>query len=297
MAVCSPASPWAGPADHPRERRAAETLAEEVRGPGRGGRDQGADDVDIFPRTPMYVPADVAFEGQTFHKAGFRFKGISSLSNAWRAGIEKLPLRLNFDVLEDEFPEIRDQTFFGFPNLAFTNNGTDTSFLRQRVVTELFREAGVPAARTAFVRVFLNRGEGPVYLGLYTMTEVPDSPMLTTLFGSDDGNLYKPVGTGGRWTQFFETSFPKKTNEEDEDWTDIREAIAVLNESRASAAVWRARLEVRFAVNGFLRWLALNTMVGISTPTVVSPRITTTCMAVLVTATGCSGFHGITTLP
>jgi hypothetical protein len=235
-------------------------------GPGAGvpggGRDQGADDVDIFPRTPVYVPADVVFEGQTFTKVGFRFKGNSSLSNAWRAGNEKLPLRLNADVLDDRFPEIRDQTFFGFPNLSLTNNGTDTSFLRHRVVTDLFREAGMPAARTAFVRVFLNRGDGAVYLGLYTLTEVPDAPMLNSLFGSDDGNLYKPVGTGGRWTQFFQLSYPKKTNEEDEDWTDIQDAIAVLNESRASAAAWRARLEARVSVNGFLRWLALNTIVG-----------------------------------
>jgi hypothetical protein len=235
--------------------------------PGRGGFGgnvgaQGADDVDIFPRTPVYVPADLAFDGETFFHVGFRLKGNSSLSNAWRAGVDKLPFRLNIDVLEDQYPEIRDQTFFGFPNLAFTNNGTDTSFLRQRVVTDLFREAGVPAARTAFVRVFLDHGEGLSYLGLYTMTEVPDSPMLKTLFGSDDGNLYKPVGTGGRWTQFFQLSFPKKTNAEAEDWTDIEDAISTLNESRANATVWRARLEARFNVSGFLRWLALNTVIG-----------------------------------
>ncbi|MEQ1574117.1 MAG: CotH kinase family protein, partial [Vicinamibacterales bacterium] len=234
--------------------------------PGGGGagngRAQGADDVDIFPRTPVYVPADVAFDGETFHDVGFRLKGNSSLSNAWRAGADKLPFRLNFDVLDDRYPGIQDQTFFGFPNLAFTNNGTDTSFLRHRVVTELFREAGVPAAHTAFVRVYMNRGDGPVYLGLYTMTEVPDTPMLDTLFGSNDGNLYKPVGTGGRWTTFFQLSFPKKTNADDEDWTDIEEAIATLNASRADRTVWRARLEARFEVNGFLRWLALNTIVG-----------------------------------
>ena len=222
----------------------------------------GADDVDIFPRTPIYVPATLRFDGETFEKVGFRLKGNSSLSNAWRAGVEKLPFRLNMDVLENEFPEIRDQTFFGFPNISFTSNGTDTSFMRQHVVTSLFREAGVPAAYTAYMRVYLDRGEGPVYLGLYTATEVPDSPLLNRLFGSDDGNLYKPVGSGGRWTQFFELSFPKKTNEADEDWTDIQDAIATLNESRASAAAWRARLEARFDVNGFLRWLALNTIVG-----------------------------------
>lgn len=231
-------------------------------GIGGGGRAEGADDVDLFSRSPMYVPADVTFDGVTFRKVGFRLKGNSSLSNSWRAGVDKLPFRLNVDMLEGQFPEVQDQTFFGFPNLGFTNNSTDTSFLRQRVVTQLFRDAGVPSPQTAFVRVYMNRGAGPAYVGLYTMTEIPDAPLLRNLFGDDGGNLYKPVGSGGRWVQFFELSFPKKTNEQDEDWTDIQDAISVLNESRASASVWRARLEARFAVNTFLRWLALNTMVG-----------------------------------
>jgi spore coat protein H len=233
-----------------------------VGGGGRGAAANGADDVDIFPNTPVYVPADVRFDGQLFRRVGFRLKGNSSLSNAWRAGVDKLPFRLNFDELEQRYPDIRDQTFFGFPNLSFTSNGTDISFLKHRVVTDLFREAGVPAAHTAYVRVFMTRGPASFYMGLYTMTEVPGQPMLDRLFGSDAGNLYKPVGAGGRWTQFFELSFPKKTNAEDEDWTDIQQAIAVLNSPRSDAAVWRARLEARFDVNGFLRWLALNTLVG-----------------------------------
>lgn len=108
----------------------------------------------------------------------------------------------------------------------------------------------------------LSRGGAAEYMGLFTMTEIPGSPLLTALFGSDAGNLYKPVDTGGRWTQFFPLSFPKKTNGDDEDWTDISNAIAVLDESRANAATWRARLEARLEVSGFLRWLALNTIVG-----------------------------------
>lgn len=230
---------------------------------GNAGRgNNGADDVDIFPRTPIYIPADLSFDGVTFSRAGFRLKGNSSLSTSWRSGIDKLPFRLNLDYLEDRFPEIRDQRFFGFPNLAFSSNSNDSSFLRQRIVSDLFREAGVPSPRTAYVRVFMNRGAGAFYMGLYTLTEVPDSPMLEQLFGSDDGNLYKPVGTGGRWTQFFPLSFPKKTNEADEDWTDVQGAIDALNASRTSAATWRARLEARFEVNGFLRWLALNTIIS-----------------------------------
>ena len=104
--------------------------------------------------------------------------------------------------------------------------------------------------------------QGAQYLGLYTLVEVPDEPMLESQFGSEDGNLYKPNGTGARWTQFIAESFPKKTNQSDEDWTDVQDAIAVLNEPRTSPAAWRARLEARFAVPSFLRWLALNTIIG-----------------------------------
>jgi hypothetical protein len=230
-------------------------------GPGLGaGGDR--DDVELLPRNPIYIPATLTFEGVVFRHVGLRLKGNSSLLNSWRSGVDKLPFRLNFDELEDQYPEIRDQTFFGFPNINLTNNSQDSSYLRAKVVGDLFREAGVPAARTAFVRVFMDRGAGLNYLGLYTFVEVPDEPMLEGLFGSGDGNLYKPAGTGARWRVFAAEDFAKKTNEEDEDWTDVQQAIGVLNEPRTSPSAWRARLEARFAVDGFLKWLAVNTVIG-----------------------------------
>ena len=223
---------------------------------------QRGDETEILARTPAYVPVDVSLDGQTVKRAGFRFKGNSTLYFTWRRGSDKLPFRLNFDALENQFPETRDQTFFGFPNLAFTNGNLDNTYVRGKVVTDLFREAGVPAAYTTFVRVYLDRGTGPFYLGLYTMLEVPDGPMLRRHFGSDAGNLYKPHGVGGRWLLFNRDFFPKRTNQEQQDWTDIQGAIAVLHESKADRVRWRRRLEARFDVPVFLRWLALNTIIG-----------------------------------
>ena len=227
-----------------------------------GGANQARDDVELLPRNPIYVPADLTFDGETFRHAGFRFKGNSSLVNSWRSGTDKMPFRLNLDSLESEFSDARDQTFFGFTNLSFSNGALDSSYLRAKVVTDLLRDAALPVARTAFVRVFMDIGSGPGYLGLYTMTEVPDSPYLMRLFGSDQGNLYKPNGTGGRWTAFNRNNFPKRTNASDEDWTDVQDAIAAVTASRADREAWRRRIEARFDVNGFLRWLAANTIVG-----------------------------------
>ena len=228
-------------------------------GPAAPG--QRPDEDGVLPRTPIYIPAEVTFEGETFRHVGLRLKGRSNLLNAWVRGIGKLPFRLNLDALETRLPESRDQTFFGFPNLGFDNHQQDASYLRDKIANDLFREAGIPAAQTAFMRVFLDRGAGPFYLGLYTMVEVPDSPMLKRFFGSDDGNLYKPRGMAA-WSAFVNANFPKRTNEEDEDWTDVAGAIAALHAAKDDAARWRASLEARFHVNAFLRWLALNTILG-----------------------------------
>lgn len=231
-------------------------------GGGLGGNGNQRDDVELLPRTPIYVPVDVTFDGETFRHVGFRLKGNSSLVSTWQRGAEKVPFRLNIDALEDRYPEIRNQTFFGFPNLGFSNNILDSSYLRAKVVTDLMREAGLPAAKTAFMRVYLDRGAGQTYLGLYTMIEIPDEPMLDSLFGSSAGNLYKPHGTGGRWTVFVADDFPKRTNDADQDWTDVEDAIAALNDTTVDREVWRRRLEARIDVGAFLRWLALNTLVG-----------------------------------
>ena len=226
------------------------------------GAANGRDDVELLPRTPVYIPADVTFDGETFRNVGFRLKGNSTLLFTWRRGSDKLPFRLNFDSLESRFPAARDQTFFGFPNLSFINQDLDPTYVRAKVVTDLFRDAGIPSATASFIRIYLDRGTGLQYLGLYTMVEVPDNPMLNRVFGSDDGNLYKPNGTGGRWNVFTKEGFPKRTNQDDEDWTDIQDAIDVLNEPRTDRARWRSRFEARFSVPTFLRWLALNTVIG-----------------------------------
>jgi spore coat protein H len=227
--------------------------------PGGGG---GRDDVELLPRTPIYVPATVTFDGEVFTSVGLRLKGNSTLTNSWRQGVEKLPFRLNFDEFEATVPAVRDQTFFGFQNLNLTSNALDASFVRAKVGHDLFREAGLPSSATAFVRLYFDRGGGPLYFGLYTLVEIPGRAFLNTHFRGDDGNLYKPNGTGARFTQFVQDSFDKKTNEDEADWSDVQAAITALHSSRSDAAAWRARLEATFDVAGFLRWLAVNTVIG-----------------------------------
>ena len=108
-----------------------------------GGGNQARDDVELLPRKPMYVPADLTFDGETFRHVGFRFKGNSSLVNTWRSGTDKMPFRLNHRRAGSRVPRARDQTFFGFTNLSFSNGALDSSYLRAKVVTDLLARRGL----------------------------------------------------------------------------------------------------------------------------------------------------------
>ena len=225
--------------------------------PPPGGAPPGTG-ASFADENPIWVPCTVEFEDRTWWYVGVRFKGQSTLMDAWRGGIGKLPLRFDFDEFEDDHPEVDDQRFFGFKKLSLANNSHDLSLLREKVAHDIFRDAGVPAPRTAFYRVYVDVGEGPTYFGLYTMTEIPDDPMLDAQFGNDDGNLYKPEST---WASFDEADFDKETNEDEADYSDVQAAITALHSDSSDPAQWRAGLEAVFDVDGFLRWLAVNTVI------------------------------------
>lgn len=214
--------------------------------------------VNFIPRTPLYVPTDVRFNGKIWRHVGIRFRGNATLAMTWRAGQGKLPFRLDFDELEDRFPEIDDQRFYGIKAVALINNMGDESMLREKVAADLYRLAGVPAPRTSFVRLFIDHGQGPTYFGLYTLAEIPGAALLKTHFGESGGNLYKPEGNGAKFGTFDQASFEKKTNERSSDFSDVQAVFGALHGSRRDPAAWRAALEKVFDVPGFLRWLAAN---------------------------------------
>jgi len=85
--------------------------------------------------------------------------------------------------------------------------------------------------------------------------------MLDAQFGGSSGNLYKPDGPGADWTKFVPEGFPKKTNEEEADFSDVTEAIRALHASTSDARAWQSGLEAVFDVDLFLRWLAVNTAI------------------------------------
>ena len=239
-----------------------------VAGLGRGGAGPAltvgfGGPLSMMTRDPIYVPVTVQHDGRVWTHVGMRYKGNSSLMMAGMGGSGKIPFRLDFDRYDKDFPEIEGQRFYGFQKLTFSSNFGDDSQIRELFVTEVFRDRGVPAARAAFYRVFVDSGSGPEYWGLYTMVEDPaDGSLLDAQFGGRGGNLYKPDGPGANWSQFAAQGFPKKTNEKRADFADVEAAIAALHAAPGPGrSEWRSALEARFDVDLFLRWLAVNTVV------------------------------------
>ena len=225
--------------------------------PTGGGGAAGGGALDIIPGDPIYVQSSVKFNGKEWYKVGFRLKGNSSLSQAWSAGIYKLPFKLQFDEFEDTNPEITDQRFYGFKEFSMSPGQGDASLMRDKVVSDLFRSAGVPAANTTFCKIYINFGDGLKYCGVYTMVEVIDDTMVKNQFGEDEGNIYKPEST---FQSFLQASFEKKSNETTADWSDVQSVITALNATNrtSNAAAWRANLEKTFNVDHFLKVLAIN---------------------------------------
>ena len=208
--------------------------------------------------TPIWVPVTFSFKGRSWRQVGMRYKGNSSLKGAWQTGVRKLAFRLTFDYYELQHPETTNQRFYGFKKMIFSNAYRDPSLIRDKLAADIFRAAGVPAVRTSFARVFVDHGKGPVYFGLYTMTEDPADRMLGNQFCGDRGNLYKPTGEGGRLKEFIQSDLAKANNDVAADWSDVRRFIEALNSDRSNPSTWRKRLEAVFDVPGFLRYLAVN---------------------------------------
>jgi len=225
----------------------------------------GNSSTDFSDEDPIFVPASVFYNETEWYKVGIRFKGNSSLASSWASGILKLSFKLDFDEYEDDYPQIKNQRFYGFKKFSLKNNYDDDSLLREKVAAEIFKNAGLAISNTSFYTLYIDYGDGPQYFGLYTLVEEVDDTVIDTQFSNGDGNLYKPEDYGASFAEgtFNEDGFEKKTNEDEADWSDIENLFTALHSTTRTtdAATWRTNLEAVFDVDTFLNYLAVNTVI------------------------------------
>lgn len=221
----------------------------------------GNGSLDAVPGDPIYVEASVTQDNFKWEKVGFRLKGNASLSAIWKNGVYKLPFKLQFDEFEDKYPETKNQRFYGFKELAMVPSYGDNSFMKEKLLTNLYRKAGVLACQVAYYKIFIDFGQGKKYCGMYQAIETVEEHLVESQTGKKVGNVYKPESN----LQTFVTSqFEKQNNKEISDYSDIQAFIAALNHSYriGDRETWKKQLEAVFNVKGFLKYLAVNNTVG-----------------------------------
>jgi spore coat protein H len=184
------------------------------------------------PRT--YVSGQVTEGEEVLTNVGIRLKGMGSFR-----GLEEKP---SFAVKFDEF--VGTQSYRGLKKLMFNNSAQDSTYLAELLATQLFEDAGVPAAHVTHARVRLNDRD----LGLYVVTEAMNKDFLKRHFGSGKGNLYEGYlqDVHGRLEQ---------DNGDDESQADVRALHQACTVSDP-AERWQ-RLNKVLDVDRFLSFIAM----------------------------------------
>jgi hypothetical protein len=211
----------------------------------------------------------------------------------------KIKFNLAFDEVEGT-PEYEDRNQRRFAKLRelelrmpIHNADTgawDASQIRELYAYDLMRQAGTNTSRTGAARVTITIDGEPHYFGIYTLIEPIDKSFLTKRYGSgaNDGNLYKclwgdsgPANLGPiddpsnfkhllardpriigvkDWRSHYRPTYDLKTNTEFPDHTVLLDFVRNLDE--LDGAALKEYLGATFEVDRFIRYLAMNFLVG-----------------------------------
>ena len=161
-----------------------------------------------------WFSATVTIDGETHTDVGVRKKGfLGSQSDT------KPSLKLRHDKYVD------GQSLGGvMERMTLNNSIQDPSMVNTCLAYQVFAVAGNPAPRCNFAMVTVNGKE----LGLYVHLEELKKPFLARHFDSAEGNLYE--GTISDFTPSHRGTMEKKTNEDEDDWSDVDAVVAALQD-------------------------------------------------------------------
>lgn len=129
-----------------------------------------------------YVPCNLVINGDTFSTVGVRPKGNTSLSQVASSGSERFSFKFEFDHYID------GQTCYGLDKFVVNNIASDATYMKEYLSYDLMNHIGVDTPLYAFAKISVN-GE---YWGLYLAIEAVEESFVERVYGSQDGNLYKP---------------------------------------------------------------------------------------------------------
>lgn len=133
-----------------------------------------------------FVKADVEIAGEKLSDVAVRYKGNGTYMGSMNS--DKRPFKLDFNRFT------KGRKFRGLSTLNLHNQVSDPTYLHEVLGYATAREAGMPAPRTAYAKVYVTvpgRFE-ETFLGLYTLVEQVNDDFLQNWFGTRKGLLLKP---------------------------------------------------------------------------------------------------------
>jgi hypothetical protein len=200
-----------------------------------------------FPATFRYLSSTI---DETVTNVGFRLRGNTSRNSA----------KKSFKVSFNEF--VQGRKWKGVEKLNLNGEHNDVSIMRSRMCNQLLKYAGLPAARTSYVRLYINND----YKGLYLNVEHIDEEFIQRRFTNDHtGNLFK-CNYGADLKQIGSSPAPYmgtyelKTNTQANNYSGLINFIDILNNTNESQ--FTCAIQQVFDVELYLRTLAMEILIG-----------------------------------
>lgn len=208
----------------------------------------------------LVYPEDAS--NNTYYKVEFRFQnslldttlnevGIRIRGNTSRNNIKK-----SFKI---DFKEFGGEKLKKLKKLNLKPNTNDPSMVREPLSWLLYQTMNVPAARTAYVNLYIN----DEYMGVYQNVENIDDEFVDRRYGSEEGNLYKCYWGATLASDndlYNDNLYSLKTNEDLNDRSHLQALVDHLNAPITDG--WVNALEAQFDVSEYLMQLAVESMIG-----------------------------------
>jgi hypothetical protein len=170
----------------------------------------------------QFVPAEFTFNDSVIGKVGLRFKGsqyyllkecfdtTGRLMND--SECYKVSMKVKFDKYNDSL------RFYSLKRLNMHGMSDDHSKMREMISYKVFRDMGVYASRTAYIKVYVNNR----FWGIFLAVEELDGRFTNSRWPAKqgDGNLYKEI-----WPMYHTEAEIRKglaTNDKPEDSADVK---------------------------------------------------------------------------
>lgn len=190
--------------------------------------------------------ADITLNGKKVENVAIRTKGNLSLRSVVNSDSDRYSLKIDFDYYDDT------QSLYGLKKLNLNNNYSDSTLMREYISYELMEQMGLPTPAHSYMYVTVNGEERGLFLGV----EAVDETFLANNYGSNDGFLFKPDGTGSDLKYISDdiedyTGIGLKTNEGTINQSKLVEMLDAINNG--------GDIEKYIDVDEMLRYFAVNT--------------------------------------